>query len=67
LVEEISKAFTLGRSYTEKEMNLIIADVFDDFCMVRRFFVDYGMFTRENGVYIKQHDKISAMNTPAAY
>ena len=59
LIEEISKVFALETPYTEKEMNLKIADFYDDFCMVRRFFVDYGLFARENGVYFKQHEKIS--------
>ena len=58
LVEEISRSFDTGKSYTEREVNLKIADYYDDYCMVRRFFVDFGLFRRENGVYFKQRDKI---------
>ena len=66
LVEEIGRAFEFGRSYTEKEMNLTIAEYYDDFCMVRRFFVDYGLFTRDNGIYQKQHEKIMSLHMPLA-
>ena len=64
LIEEVCRAFEIEKPYAEKEMNLIIADYYDDFCMVRRFFVDYGLFTRDNGVYFKQHDKILSLQMP---
>ena len=66
LIEEICRAFETGRPYTEREVNIAIADYYEDFCMVRRFFVDYGLFTRSNGVYIKLHDKIPGLQTPVA-
>lgn len=66
LVEEICRSFEVGRTYTEKEMNLIIAEYYDDFCMVRRYFVDYGLFTRDGGIYCKQHDKILSLQMPVA-
>ena len=64
LIEEVGRAFEFEKSYTEKEMNLIIADYYDDFCMVRRFFVDYGLFTRANGIYFKRHDEILSLQMP---
>jgi biotin operon repressor len=67
LIEEIGHAFEMGKPYTEKEINLTIADYYDDFCMIRRYFVDYGLFTRENGVYYKQHDKILSLRMPSAH
>ena len=67
LIEEIGRVFNKSQGYTEKEMNLIIADFYDDFCLVRRFFVDYGLFTRENGVYTKCHDKINGSQMPKTY
>ena len=66
LIEEISRAFDMDRPYTEKEMNLAIADYYDDFCMVRRFFVDYGLFTRDGGVYRKRRDKVLSLSQPFA-
>jgi len=67
LIEEIARAFNTKQPYTEKEMNLIIADFYDDFCMVRRFLIDYGLFTRKDGVYFKQSEKISTLQTPHAH
>ncbi|MCL2189609.1 MAG: metalloregulator ArsR/SmtB family transcription factor [Defluviitaleaceae bacterium] len=67
LVEEIACVFEAGTPYSEKEMNLKIADFYDDFCMVRRFFVDYGLFTRENNVYIKQGARVPTGQMPFAH
>lgn len=67
LIEEIGQAFEMERAYTEKEMNLTIANYYDDFCMVRRYFVDYGLFSREDGVYYKKYDRIGSIQMPAAH
>jgi len=64
LAEEVCRAFEIGRTYTEREVNIIIADYYEDFCMIRRFFVDYGLFTRENGIYTKHHEKIGNKKLP---
>jgi ArsR family transcriptional regulator len=53
ILEEIAKLFEPGRRYTEKEVNLIIADVHDDFCTVRRDFISEGLMTRANGIYTR--------------
>ena len=66
LIEEICRAFEMGKSYSEKQVNLIVADYYDDFAMVRRFFVDYGLFTRENGIYVKHLEKIESLQMPYA-
>jgi len=51
ILEEIGKAFTPGKTYTEKEVNIIIADFYDDFATLRRDMVGMGLFEREGGVY----------------
>lgn len=51
VLEEIGKKFESGRKYTEKEVNLIVADIYDDFCTIRREMVDLNIFTRENSIY----------------
>lgn len=51
VLEEIGKKFEPKREYTEKEVNLIVADIYDDFCTIRREMVDFGVFTRSNGIY----------------
>ena len=51
VLDEIAKQFALGRTYVEKEVNLIIADFHDDFCTLRRELIAEGIMERENGVY----------------
>ena len=51
ILEEIAKAFELGRIYTEREVNIIIADFHDDFCTIRRDMIGEKIMDRENGKY----------------
>ena len=53
ILQEICKAFERERNYTEKEVNLIIADFHDDFAWLRRSMIEFGLMTRNNGVYRK--------------
>jgi len=53
VLEEISKAFEAGKAYTEREVNIIIADFHDDFATIRREMVDLQLLTREDGIYQK--------------
>lgn len=53
VLEEIAKSFEAGREYTEREINIIIADFNDDFCTIRRDMISEGILTRENMVYKK--------------
>lgn len=51
ILEEISKAFEAGHIYTEREVNLIIADFHDDFCTLRRDMVAEGILERNQEGY----------------
>ena len=51
ILEEIAKAFEAGRVYTEREVNIIIADFHDDFCTIRRDMIAEKLMDRENGKY----------------
>lgn len=51
ILEEIAKAFEPGRIYTEREVNIIIADFHDDFCTIRRDMISEKLMDRENGKY----------------
>ena len=51
VLEEIMKAFEPGRVYTEREVNIIIADFHDDFCTLRRDMISEGLLTRNNSEY----------------
>ena len=53
VLEEIAKSFEKGREYTEREVNIIIADFNDDFCTIRRDMISEGIITRENMIYKK--------------
>ncbi len=51
VLEEITKLFEPGKVYTEKEVNLIIADLFDDFCTLRRELICECLLSRDHGMY----------------
>lgn len=51
VLEEIAKAFQPGRTYTEKEVNLLIADFHDDFCTIRRDMISEGVMARDGQTY----------------
>ena len=51
VLEEIAKDFEMGKTYDEKEVNLIIAAYHDDFCTIRREMIAFGLVTREHETY----------------
>lgn len=51
ILEEIAKSFSPGRVYTEREVNLIIADYHDDFCTLRRDMVSERLLERDRNGY----------------
>jgi len=53
ILEEICKAFEQGKQYTEREVNIVIADFHDDFATLRRDMVGAGLLAREEGIYRK--------------
>ena len=56
VLEVIAEAFEPGRTYTEREVNIIIADFYDDFCTIRRDLVGEKLMERENGKYRRTAD-----------
>ncbi|MBR6019391.1 MAG: metalloregulator ArsR/SmtB family transcription factor [Lachnospiraceae bacterium] len=53
VLQEIAKSFEPGRDYTEREINIIIADFHDDFCTIRRDMIAEHILVRENSIYRK--------------
>lgn len=53
VLEEIAKAFEEDHEYSEREVNIIIADYNDDFCTLRKDMVSEGILERDNMVYKK--------------
>jgi len=51
IIEEFVKMFKPGKEYTEKEVNEIIRQSFDDYCVIRRIMVDEEMMERKNQIY----------------
>jgi len=51
VLEEIAKSFDADKTYSERDVNIIIADFHDDFCTIRREMIEYGLLTRHDGVY----------------
>lgn len=51
ILEQMAKSFEEGRIYTEKEVNLIIADYHEDFCTLRREMVAERILSRESNLY----------------
>jgi len=47
----VADHFEVGRKYTEREVNAIIAPHYADYCILRREMVDVGLMDRENGIY----------------
>lgn len=57
LLEEMAKCFTPGQRYTEREVNLILADWYDDFCTLRRDMVAEKLLDRDNESYWRTEEK----------
>ena len=51
ILEEIAKSFEVGKVYTEREVNIIIADFHDDFCTIRRDMISEKIMAREDNKY----------------
>ena len=54
VLEEIVKAFEYDRIYTEREVNIILADFHDDFCTIRRDMVGEELFNRDARGYWRE-------------
>lgn len=44
LQEELAKK---GSVFTEKEVNAFLAEIYDDYAILRRYLVDYGYLSRD--------------------
>jgi predicted transcriptional regulator len=53
VLDEIATKFEPDRQYKERDVNVILEDVNEDYCTLRRYLVDYGYLKRHAGVYTK--------------
>lgn len=51
ILEFLAEKFEFGRIYTEREVNLIIADFHDDFCTLRRDMISEKLLDRNRDGY----------------
>lgn len=51
ILEKLCEAFETGCVYTEREVNILLADFHGDFCTLRRDMIGEGLLRRENGSY----------------
>ena len=51
ILEVIAEAFEFDRMYSEREVNVMIADFHDDFCTIRRDMVGEGLLGRDSTGY----------------
>ena len=51
VLDHILESFEENREYTEREVNIIIADFHDDFCTLRREFISENLMERDKGIY----------------
>jgi biotin operon repressor len=51
ILEEIIKIFEKEKTYPEKEVDLMLEEINDDYCSLRRHFIDEEMMLRERGSY----------------
>jgi hypothetical protein len=47
VLREIAKRFESDSIYTEKEMNQLLNEIYDDYVMVRRYLIEYGFLDRK--------------------
>ncbi len=53
IMNEIALKFEPEREYKEQEVNVILEEINEDYCTIRRTLVDYGYLSRDKGIYTK--------------
>jgi hypothetical protein len=51
VLEYVAERFEPGREYSEREVNDLLAALYDDYVTLRRYLVDAGLLERKAGVY----------------
>lgn len=51
VLARIAERFEPGRDYDEREVNIMLSQVDNDFATLRRYLVDEGLLQREKGRY----------------
>lgn len=51
LMDVVAQSFEPGLVYDEADVNFVLRDWYDDYAALRRYLVDAGMLSREDGRY----------------
>jgi ArsR family transcriptional regulator, arsenate/arsenite/antimonite-responsive transcriptional repressor len=54
VLDEVARRFEPERQYAEREVNVILEEINEDYCTLRRLLVDYGYLTRSKGIYTRK-------------
>jgi ArsR family transcriptional regulator len=56
VLERLAQEFEPGREYTEREVNQILVEFFDDVATLRRGLIDHRLMERQSGIYWRTID-----------
>lgn len=48
VLEQLARSFTIGKIYSEKEINIILSRVHEDYVTIRRALIEYGFLSRSD-------------------
>ena len=51
VLDRVAQVFEPGRRYSEHEVNAMLRPFYDDHAALRRYLVDEGLLSREDGQY----------------
>jgi hypothetical protein len=60
VLDHIAQRFELGHTYPEAQVDEILRSFHDDHAALRRYLVDEGFLTRDNGVYWRTGGSVDA-------
>jgi hypothetical protein len=49
ILQTIAAVFERNKTYSEREINAILAEIYDDYVTLRRYLIDYGFLGRTAG------------------
>lgn len=53
-LEEMAKAFEVGKVYEEQEVNALLTRFHEDYCTIRRDMISEGIMERDGGRYVRK-------------
>jgi len=54
ILNEVVQRFEPEKRYAERDVNVILEEVNEDYCTIRRLLVDYGYMERSGGIYMRK-------------